>query len=238
MRDTVLLRPTGGVYLSAGTASTTAHEAHCFKLLVPLDGSTVQVSGEASAQPLIVSPNHQHSACSTGPSLTALLRPELASIECFERLAHSPVVALTGKEASLVVDLATRSANGLEDLAAAPVALFGAIHAGELRQLHPTVVRVLERLQDQPELGFQSAAKGLGSPYHVCRLFRREVGLTFTRWRLWQRLLAAFAAVVEGESLAMAAAITGFSDQAHLTRTCRRLVGRSPGGLLLRNCVQ
>ncbi|MGE5549385.1 MAG: AraC family ligand binding domain-containing protein [Bacteroidota bacterium] len=67
------------------------------------------------------------------------------------------------------------------------------------------------------------------SPFHLLRVFRREVGLpphaylTLVRVRQAKRLLA------EGRPILEVAAQTGFSDQSHLTRHFKRLVGVTPG---------
>jgi AraC-like DNA-binding protein len=61
-------------------------------------------------------------------------------------------------------------------------------------------------------------------------LVREQVGTSPTRLRTWQRLRAALA-LVDDLDLAEAAATAGFADQAHLTRTCTRFLGVSPGRL-------
>lgn len=61
-------------------------------------------------------------------------------------------------------------------------------------------------------------------------LVREQVGTSPTRLRTWQRLRSALALVGDLD-LAQVAATAGFSDQAHLTRTCTQLLGASPGRL-------
>jgi AraC-like DNA-binding protein len=61
-------------------------------------------------------------------------------------------------------------------------------------------------------------------------LVREQVGTSPTRLRTWERLRAALA-LVDDLDLAEAAATAGFADQAHLTRTCTRFLGASPGRL-------
>jgi AraC-like DNA-binding protein len=48
------------------------------------------------------------------------------------------------------------------------------------------------------------------------------------QWRSWRMLAKAARAIAEGRSLADAAAVAGFSDQAHLTRTMGRFFGVTP----------
>jgi AraC-like DNA-binding protein len=61
-------------------------------------------------------------------------------------------------------------------------------------------------------------------------LVKEQVGTSPTRLRIWQRLRHALA-LVDDLDLAEAAATAGFADQAHLTRTCNRFLGASPGRL-------
>jgi AraC-like DNA-binding protein len=61
-------------------------------------------------------------------------------------------------------------------------------------------------------------------------LVREQVGTSPTRLRTWQRLQSALA-LIDDLDLAEAAATAGFADQAHLTRTCTRFLGASPGRL-------
>jgi AraC-like DNA-binding protein len=61
-------------------------------------------------------------------------------------------------------------------------------------------------------------------------LVREQVGSAPTRLRIWRRLRCALA-LMDERDLAEAAATAGFADQAHLTRTCTRFLGASPGRL-------
>lgn len=56
------------------------------------------------------------------------------------------------------------------------------------------------------------------------------MGIPLSTLRQWARLRDALTAP-PGTPLAVAAADAGFADQAHLTRTARALVGRTPGSL-------
>jgi len=58
------------------------------------------------------------------------------------------------------------------------------------------------------------------------------VGLPFRRYVLWRRLTRAMVAVGRGRTLTAAAHECGFSDSAHLTRTCYQMLGQPPSVLL------
>lgn len=70
------------------------------------------------------------------------------------------------------------------------------------------------------------------SPYHLCRLFKLETGLTLRGYRLRMRLAVALSQIAEGEdNLSRLAAQTGFSHHSHFTATFRRYFGLTPSSL-------
>jgi AraC-like DNA-binding protein len=70
------------------------------------------------------------------------------------------------------------------------------------------------------------------SPYRLSRAFSRELGLSLTQYRNRVRVGRALDRLEKGEQdLAGLAADLGFADQAHLCRTIRAHVGRTPTAL-------
>ncbi|MEO3746120.1 helix-turn-helix domain-containing protein [Plantactinospora sp. B5E13] len=70
------------------------------------------------------------------------------------------------------------------------------------------------------------------SPYRLSRSFRQLVGVPLTRYRNRLRVGRALDRLEQGtDSLAALAADLGFADQAHLTRTVRAQLGRTPAEL-------
>lgn len=67
------------------------------------------------------------------------------------------------------------------------------------------------------------------SPFHLHRLYRQSFGLTPAEHRLEARLRAARRLLLDGVAIADVAAALGFSDQSHLSRAFRRLMGVPPG---------
>ncbi|RJL32280.1 helix-turn-helix domain-containing protein [Bailinhaonella thermotolerans] len=65
------------------------------------------------------------------------------------------------------------------------------------------------------------------SPPRLRALVREEAGVPLVRLRAWERLRDAVARL-GAAPVAPAAADAGFADQAHLTRTARALIGRTP----------
>ena len=66
------------------------------------------------------------------------------------------------------------------------------------------------------------------SPGRFRHLFVEETGTTFRSYVVWQRLLQATAAVMDGGNWTDAAHAAGFADSAHLSRSFRQMFGVSP----------
>ncbi|WP_234390890.1 helix-turn-helix transcriptional regulator [Nocardia suismassiliense] len=69
------------------------------------------------------------------------------------------------------------------------------------------------------------------STTRLTHLFSAQVGLPLRRYVLWTRISTAIARVAAGDDLTAAAHAAGFSDSAHLTRTCRETFGLPPSAL-------
>jgi AraC-like DNA-binding protein len=107
------------------------------------------------------------------------------------------------------------------------------------RQARGVTRLVLARLSDRvtcpPSLAEIAAEAGM-SRYQLVRAFASDIGMPPYAWLAQHRVTRARALLEEGRGLAETAALTGFADQAHLTRWFRRVVGITPGNY--RNSVQ
>ncbi|HVK56557.1 MAG TPA: AraC family transcriptional regulator [Burkholderiales bacterium] len=70
------------------------------------------------------------------------------------------------------------------------------------------------------------------NPFVLLRQFRNEVGVTPHEYLLSHRINCASRYIQRGIALANVALLCGFSDQSHLTRKFRRMVGITPGQFL------
>jgi AraC-like DNA-binding protein len=95
--------------------------------------------------------------------------------------------------------------------------------------IDPRVETALRDLRAAECVDHLAAGVGL-SPSRLRALIRDLTGISPARLRMWQRLRAAMLSLPD-TPIALAAADAGFADQAHLTRTTTRLVGRTPGEL-------
>lgn len=111
-------------------------------------------------------------------------------------------------------------------------------HARGLRVRQPAggerqavkVVQDILRARHGDGLGLNDLAQAVGlSPWHLNRVFRREVGLPPHAYQNQLRLARA-RTLLRGElPLAEVAACVGYADQAHLTRQFKRTFGVTPG---------
>ncbi|MEW9555445.1 helix-turn-helix transcriptional regulator [Nonomuraea sp. NPDC050783] len=65
--------------------------------------------------------------------------------------------------------------------------------------------------------------------FHLCRVFHGSVGLTPQAYQRQVRVRRAKSMLRQGVPIARGATLAGFSDQAHLTRQFKRVVGLTPG---------
>jgi AraC-like DNA-binding protein len=70
------------------------------------------------------------------------------------------------------------------------------------------------------------------SPFHLTRVFQKEVGIPPYEYLVHIRIKRAQTLLKNGESIAGTAYSTGFSDQSHFTRFFKRHVGITPGEYL------
>lgn len=67
------------------------------------------------------------------------------------------------------------------------------------------------------------------SPFHLLRLFKKEVGVTQHVYLTHRRIHVAKLLLLAGYPIARVAYETGFVDQSHLTNRFRKIVGVTPG---------
>jgi AraC-like DNA-binding protein len=103
--------------------------------------------------------------------------------------------------------------------------------AATTRAAHPAVARakafVDERWRDNFTVRELADAADV-SPFHLVRIFHREVGLPPSAYRRALRVLAAQRLLRRGDPVREVALACGFYDQAHLTRHFKAIVGVTP----------
>jgi len=89
-------------------------------------------------------------------------------------------------------------------------------------------LEALERSDGAPGAVRAAAHATRVAPSRLRSLAREQLGTPLSRWLLWRKLERSGRALAKGASLAEAAASGGFADQAHFTRTMRRMFGVTP----------
>lgn len=111
----------------------------------------------------------------------------------------------------------------------------GAVSAHAVGFEHRSVKRAKEYLERLPgeniSLDMLAYEAGIG-PFHLCRVFRRETGLSPHAYQVHVRMRLAKSLLMEGMPISHVAAESGFADQAHLTRHFKRMFGVTPGRYL------
>ena len=199
-------------------------------IFLPLAGRIEWWTGRSlggHAAGVIFPPQVSYRAGSTAGHITVFIDPWYQSL---------------GRGEGAAVSLDPRTAEHLR-------ALWSAVDAADLdecgretvsylrrRNLLPPAVRVDPRvvvaLRDLPaaECVKQVAADVGLSPSRLRTLVHDLTGTPPARLRMWQHLRTAMLGLVD-KPIARAASDAGFADQAHLTRTAARLIGKTPGNL-------
>jgi AraC-like DNA-binding protein len=103
------------------------------------------------------------------------------------------------------------------------------------RRVHPRVRKLLRHLSTLPvtaDTSLEALATEVGlSPGRLMHVFTESVGIPLRPYLGWLRLQRAAAAIVGGVPLSQAAAMAGFVDAAHMTRSFRAMFGATPSSL-------
>lgn len=208
------------------------HRHHALQIAVGLSGPFRFESGGTAElyKSVIVAPEAEHRLDSLGREVAVLLaEPELAvSRAASERLLGGASFArLPTGDAECFRALCRQA-----DLPSpAQVLALVAPGARPPSALDPRIAALQEKLRALPEkratLGELAAELGL-SESRLTHLFKQETGVSLRRYLLWLRLSDAMARALSGVSLTEAAHAAGFSDSAHLSRTCRGMFGINP----------
>jgi AraC-like DNA-binding protein len=218
-----------GVKVSLGSVRTTPHAGNGLTVGVPLDQPISVRVGDSPWMPatLAMPANVVHETRGEGLSvLTVMVDPEIVG------MTLPGPVELPGELVARVREIHREVPWGEAAAALAATAV--------IRWLR-TVVQPLKLDACVRQLAAAVYADAPASlPVHefsawarrsrdrAGRLFREQMGLTLSAYRLWRRLHWAAAAMCNGSSVTAAAVAAGFADGAHLARATRRFVGMTP----------
>lgn len=210
------------------------HRLPAWKAVLPIGGHAelLQPGRPMVAAPgLIVPPQLAHACAATSPYIALFIDSWLLPSR------PGPIRLGSGEVRRLLTALGATDSDGpgtCVDLAAGYAEL--RTLAGRPSLLDPRVAHAVRlcTLRD-PDMPITSIAieAGLSAP-RLRALVQQDVGITLARLRRWGRLRTAIAHLPDSTA-ALAAATAGFADQAHLTRTARDFVGRTPASLRPKN---
>jgi len=226
----------GPAYASSG------HAHHCVQLVLVLHGN-LRVRGQGTAWvtcgAVLVRPDAHHEVEARDRTvLIAFVEPESdlgAALD--ERLKQDITPISTGEVARWRAAL-----RGGAHLSRSRVEMWvrkDLLHGRKAPKIHPGVRRALRSLRGQlgnPKVvSLTNLAKIAGlSRSRFMHVFTESIGVPVRPYILWLRLQRASGLLMRGVSITEAAHSAGFSDAAHLTRTCRRMLGSTPSELVRR----
>jgi len=216
------------MFAEEGAFGVTRHRHPAWKAVLPL-GGRVEVGLEdgrvLTAAGAVLPPELAHTCATTSSYVAVFVDPWTL------RPGPGPVLLDAAEARRLLDALGCADAPHREaDLQAAETELAALV--GEGSPPDPRVVHALREAADpDSHSAIAAIAADVGvSPPRLRALARETVGIPLVRLRQWARLRAAVADLSSAPP-ALAAASAGFADQAHLTRTARSLLGRTPSSL-------
>lgn len=209
-------------------------------VILAVDGElTVSVSGTSHRAPgVLTHADAVHAIDAEGVEiLLVFVDPESDAGLRLAALPGGPVRLLDADQVSRVGThwdpLKIMRDGGADFLAALAVTLGG--ERPPTRSVHPRVRRILRHLRDLPddaETTLPALAEVAGlSPSRLMHVFTESIGVPLRSYLAWLKLQRAAGAVVSGLPLSEAAALAGFADAAHMTRSFRRMLGVTPSAL-------
>ncbi|MEU6430113.1 AraC family transcriptional regulator [Microbispora sp. NPDC046973] len=192
------------------------HRHAAFQIVIAVEGEAAMVDASGvchRAVALVVPPMVPHRMLATTDVRVFFVEPQCAFADRL-RERRGPGIS---------------AAPELRELGGDDVRLAGARPSGEL---DPRLLAAMDALADGPVSMPDLATRVDMSPQRLRGLARSQLGMPLTRWRVWGQLRRTVEALRAGRSLAEAAAVSGFADQAHLTRWMREMMGLTPAVVL------
>jgi AraC-like DNA-binding protein len=227
--------------LSAGPGRENSSHRHFGAILVCAPDAPMTVAAReapVATQAALIAPSAWHRVdCRNSRAATLLIGPDHPWF-CYVKplLDGKPIVPLDlGKLANAPIPWdalfdGTVACDAARESARQVLQAFGGVSVAPHR-LDERIEAVLQLLREDlartPRIAELSQRSGL-SAFTLMRRFKRELGVRIGEYVLWRRLMTALALVDGRSTIAEIALRTGFYDQAHLTRTVRRMVELAP----------
>ena len=223
----------------------TPHRNATAVLAVALDGTLEVAEHPAdpdgvyrSVRSVLIPPNMLHHLRIVGGRMAFLyvdpLSRDLAALQArMQDVAPRAAFDLIGEAA--VIEVLTGLAEGRIADGDGRKSLTALLGVGTRADPDLRILSALRRMRDQPHRSHAMAELGACAGLSASRflhLFKAETGVPLRRYRLWNRMGAAVAAVRDGQSLTEAAHAAGFASSAHFSTAFRDMFGMMPSELL------
>ena len=142
----------------------------------------------------------------------------------------SDIIALAGEADIHILADATQLPFNIRAPRAELITALNRLDATSIERLDPRLLAVLEDLnQNLENPSILEAAKRSGlSRSRVRTLAREQMGIPLSNWVTWRKLVKSNKALSDGANLSEAAMAGHFSDQAHFSRTMKKMFGVTP----------
>lgn len=239
--------PGGGLFIGIGGGLVVPHAHYAIQLVIGAPSGLQVQSGSrgtwmACAGALIPSRAvHSIDVTSCDWSAVLFVEPETAPGRTLSARLEGEVELLDGKQLAPLIAELERAWRGMRNLQAVQRAAQNLVnwlaHTLPHEPSDPRVLQAIEHIRthagDAPTLE-QIARTVHLSPSRFRHLFVEQTGMPLRTYQLWRRLLRAWEFLMQGDSVSSAAHAAGFSDAAHLSRTCRSMFGLAPSAMQMK----
>ena len=211
------------LYTGARADTNEAHKHVAYQLIHSHSGS-VEVTNEfdkIAAQTILIPPLVSHSIHSSSPLTLLYLEPHSYLVErLLKTKRHQSITILDiidfpielNQEDKPLID----SLNVLANMSSSNV--------------DRRVLLAMQKLDENP--GVVSVAKAANmsglSESRLRTIVRNQLGISLASWLIWRKLKSAGDELIKGANLIDASIAGGFTDQAHFTRSMKRMFGITP----------
>lgn len=238
--------PGGSLWIGRHLGQVQDHAHHAIQISLAMEGGfRVQAGSWEDWRPtrgMVAMPDRRHRFDGRGAVIATLfVEPTSARGAALQRrFAGSDVALLANREVHEAVQhLHAHYVAGASDALMAGLAQ-GAIcrlagNPATAPSQDPRITAALAWMR--PRLGQKVRLEEVAAEVHLSpgrfrHLFVSQTGTSLRAWLLWARMERAMTCAFQGRSWTEAAHDAGFADAAHLTRTCRRMIGLAPSMLV------